>query len=111
MKVSNDNCSTKPKGFRFDKMCKFFYDVAELATNNENNCNMAWEVLNDLKAKLMLNRGNGEISQPGDNIVHGTTKCRELRGIHSSKILSPLVVRSNGHQLYKQKQSKNEQII
>ena len=44
-------------------MCNFFYDVAELATNNENNCNVVLEVLNDLKEKLMLNGGGGEISQ------------------------------------------------
>ncbi|KAK9175441.1 hypothetical protein WN944_027448 [Citrus x changshan-huyou] len=53
---------------------------------------MAWEVLNDLKAKLMLNRGNGEISQPGDNIVHGTTKCKELRGTDVTEIATAALI-------------------
>lgn len=62
-----------------------------------------WEALDDLKAKLMLNRGSGEISQPCSNIVNDTTKCGELHGIHSGKILSPLAIRSKGHRRYKRK--------
>ncbi|KAK9206151.1 hypothetical protein WN943_016424 [Citrus x changshan-huyou] len=111
VKVSNDNWSTKHEGLRFDKMCNFFYDVAELATNNENNCNMVLEVLDDLKAKLMLNGGGGEISQRGSNIAHGRTKYGEVRGSHNGKILSPLAVRSKGRSPYKRRQSKVEQII
>ncbi|KAH9751515.1 protein FAR1-RELATED SEQUENCE [Citrus sinensis] len=83
---------------------------SELATNNENNCNMVLEVLDDLKAKLMLNGGGGEISQRGSNIAHGTTKYGEVHGSHNGKILSPLAVRSKGRPPYKRRQSKVEQI-
>ncbi len=68
----------------------FFNDVAELAINNENNCNIVFEVSDVFKAKLMLNRAVSEISQFGSNIVHGTTKCGELHDIHSGKILSSI---------------------
>lgn len=33
----------------------FFFFVAELTTNNKNNCNVMFGVLDDLKATLMLN--------------------------------------------------------
>ncbi|KAK1568019.1 hypothetical protein Q3G72_019484 [Acer saccharum] len=59
VKISYDNWDVKPEGQRFDRMCNSFYEVADLATNNEETFCMVMEAIDRLKAKLTLDGSGG----------------------------------------------------
>ncbi|KAK1557486.1 hypothetical protein Q3G72_025592 [Acer saccharum] len=107
VKISYDNWDVKPEGQRFDKMCNSFYEVADLATNNETKFCMVMEAIECLKAKLTLDASGGGSGQCGANLIEDIIGNGEL----NSNILTPRVVRSKGRPPYKRRQSKVEQII
>ncbi|KAK0591161.1 hypothetical protein LWI29_036338 [Acer saccharum] len=59
VKISYDNWDIKPEGQRFDRMCNSFYEMADLATNNEETFCMVMEAIDRLKAKLTLDGSGG----------------------------------------------------
>ncbi|KAK0580192.1 hypothetical protein LWI29_037745 [Acer saccharum] len=107
VKISYDNWDVKPEGQRFDKMCNSFYEVADLATNNETKFCMVMEAIKCLKVKLTLDASGGGSGQCGTNLIEDIIGNGEL----NSNILTPRVVRSKGCPPYKRRQSKVEQII
>ncbi|KAK3205429.1 hypothetical protein Dsin_019475 [Dipteronia sinensis] len=88
-------------------MCNSFYEVADLATNNEAKFYIVMEAIECLKAKLTFDASIGGSSQCGANLIEDAIGNGEL----NSKILTPRVVRSKGRPPYKRKKSTVEQII
>ncbi|KAK3190296.1 hypothetical protein Dsin_029857 [Dipteronia sinensis] len=108
VKIGYDNWSIKPEGHRFDKMCNSFYEVAHLATSNDDKCNIVLEMINDLKMKLISYEGDDGSIQRIINLSDDT----EDKNFHSApkenrNILTPMAVRSKGRPPFKRKQSKN----
>ncbi|KAI9199957.1 hypothetical protein LWI28_000842 [Acer negundo] len=107
VKISYDNWDVKPEGQHFDKMCNSFYEVEDLATNNEAKFCMVMEAIECLKAKLTLDARDERSSQCGANLIEDAIGNGEL----NSNILTPRVAKSNGRPPYKRRQSKVEQIV
>ncbi|KAK3172179.1 hypothetical protein Dsin_033160 [Dipteronia sinensis] len=112
VKIGYDNWSIKPEGHRFDKMCNSFYEVAHLATSNDDKCNIVLEMINDLKMKLISYEGDDGSIQRIINLSDDT----EDKNFHSApkenrNILTPMAVRSKGRPPFKRKQSKVDQIV
>ena len=74
MKISYVDSNNKSEGYRFDKMCTYFYDVADLEVDSDENCNELMKVLIELKIKLQ-----------GKSNVAG---CNEDNGISTNFILN-----------------------
>ncbi|TXG64080.1 hypothetical protein EZV62_011074 [Acer yangbiense] len=108
VKISYDNWDVKPEGQRFDRMCNSFYEVADLATNNEETFCMVMEAKDRLKAKLTLDGSGGGSSQCCAILIEDAIGNEELNNTSNEKsnILTPRVVRSKGRPPYKRKQSK-----
>ncbi|KAK2641451.1 hypothetical protein Ddye_023214 [Dipteronia dyeriana] len=113
VKISYDNWDVKPEGQRFDKLCNSFYEVADLATNNEETFCMVMEAIDCLKVKLTLDGSGCGSGQCCANLIKDSVGNEDLNNTSNEKrnILTPRVVRSKGRPPYKRKQSKVEQII
>ncbi|KAK2654384.1 hypothetical protein Ddye_014240 [Dipteronia dyeriana] len=113
VKISYDNWDVKPEGQRFDKMCNSFYEVADLATNNEETFCMVMKAIDCLKAKLTIDGSGCGSSQCCANLIKDAIENEDLNNTSNEKrnILTPRVVRSKGRPPYKRRQSKVKQII
>ncbi|XP_031273009.1 protein FAR-RED IMPAIRED RESPONSE 1-like [Pistacia vera] len=113
VKISYNSWSTNIEGQRFDKLSNLFSTVADLASTNEDDCNMMMNVINDLKNKLISTESVGGNDRRENLSSHSIMNCESVGGASkegSSNILNPRAIRSKGHPLFKRKQSSLEQI-
>ncbi|KAL7219692.1 hypothetical protein ACSBR2_012703 [Camellia fascicularis] len=104
-----------PETRRYNKMFNAFNDVAYLATDCENRCDMVVEQLFELKGKFKeeveIDYGNNKSSFVSNH--HNSTTYGD--GVSKSKesrtILDPVVLRQKGRPLCKRKQSMVEKVI
>ncbi|KAK1579019.1 hypothetical protein Q3G72_034960 [Acer saccharum] len=113
VKISYVDSSNKSEGHRFDKMCTYFYDVADLAVDSDENCNEVIKVLIELKTKLQGKSNVACCSEDNGISTNFMTNGKELGGFaeeENRNILSPQQVRSKGRPPCKRKTSKIEKI-
>ncbi|XP_031250378.1 protein FAR1-RELATED SEQUENCE 2-like [Pistacia vera] len=114
VRISYNSWNTTLEGQRFDQMCNLFSTVADLASSNEDDCNMVIEIINDMKNRLMSNESVGGIGKRLNVSTSSRTNCEGVDDTTkegSSNILTPRAVRSKGRPPFKRKQSKLEQIV
>ncbi|XP_028065479.1 protein FAR-RED IMPAIRED RESPONSE 1-like [Camellia sinensis] len=107
--INYNNSSMLPETRRYNKMFNVFNDVADLATDCENRCDMVVEQLLELKGKLKeeveIDYGNNKssfVSNHHNSTTHGdgVSKSKESR-----IILDPVAIRQKGRPPCKRKQS------
>ncbi|XP_028121470.1 protein FAR1-RELATED SEQUENCE 6-like [Camellia sinensis] len=110
--INYNNSSMLPETRRYNKMFNVFNDVADLATDCENRCDMVVEQLLELKGKLKeeveIDYGNNKssfVSNHHNSTTHGdgVSKSKESR-----IILDPVALRQKGRPPCKRKQSMVE---
>ncbi|XP_031287096.1 protein FAR1-RELATED SEQUENCE 2-like [Pistacia vera] len=102
IKVSYNRWSTNVEGQRFEKLSNIMLIVADMASNNEENCNMLMEFMIGMRKKLEHKESKGELgSKDGDS--------PPKEG--NSLIVSPHAVHSKGHPSCKRKQLKVDEIM
>ncbi|XP_031252418.1 protein FAR1-RELATED SEQUENCE 5-like [Pistacia vera] len=80
VKISYNSWSTNLEGQRFDQLSNLFSTVANLASNNEDDCNMVIEMMNDMKNKLMSNESVGGIDKRLNMSANSRTNCESIAG-------------------------------
>ncbi|XP_031279927.1 uncharacterized protein LOC116138355 [Pistacia vera] len=113
VKISYNSWSTNLDRQRFDELSNLFSVVVDLASSNEDDCNMVKEMINDMKNKLMSNKSVGIYKRPN---MSGNSRmiCEggdDTLKEGSSNILTPRAVHSKGRPPFKRKQSKVEKIV
>ncbi|KAL7199240.1 hypothetical protein ACSBR2_021512 [Camellia fascicularis] len=101
--INYNNSSMLPETRRYNKMLNVFNDVADLATDCENRCDMVVEQLLELKGKL---KEEVEIHHNSTTHGDGVSKSKESR-----TILDPVVLRHKGRPPCKRKQSMVEKVV
>ena len=102
IKVSYNRWSTNVEGQCFEKLSNLMLTVADMASNNEEDCNMLMELITGVKNQLEQKEDEGGfVSKEGDN--------PQKEG--NSLINSPRVARSKGRPPCKRKQSKVDEIV
>ncbi|KAL7247237.1 hypothetical protein ACSBR2_002205 [Camellia fascicularis] len=105
--INYNNSSMLPETRQYNKMFNVFNDVADLATDYENRCDMVVEQLLELKGKLKeeveIDCGNNKssfVSNHHNSTTHGdgVSKSKESR-----TILDPVVLRQKGRSPCKRK--------
>ncbi|XP_044505676.1 protein FAR-RED IMPAIRED RESPONSE 1-like isoform X2 [Mangifera indica] len=91
VKISYDSWSTNLEGQRFDQLSSLFNTVADLASNNEDDCNMVIEMINDMKNKLMSNEIVGKIYKKLNMSANSRTNCEGVDGT-LKKVKGELVI-------------------
>ncbi|KAI8026134.1 putative pectinesterase/pectinesterase inhibitor 36 [Camellia lanceoleosa] len=104
-----------PETRRYNKMFNVFNDVADLATDCENRCDMVVEQLLELKGKLKeeveIDYGNNKssfVSNHHNSTTHGDGV---LKSKESRTILDPVVLRQKGRPPCKRKKSMVEKVV
>ncbi|KAK0581459.1 hypothetical protein LWI29_014019 [Acer saccharum] len=113
VKISYVDSNNKSEAHRFDKMCTYFYNVADLVVDSDENCNEVMKVLIELKTKLQGKSNVACCSEDNGISTNFMTNGKVLGGFaeeENRNILSPQQVRSKGHPLCKRKTSKIEKI-
>ncbi|XP_028103346.1 protein FAR-RED IMPAIRED RESPONSE 1-like [Camellia sinensis] len=113
--INYNNSSMLPETRRYNKMFNVFNDMADLATDCENRCDMVVEQLLELKGKLKeeveIDYGNNKssfVSNHHNSTTHGdgVSKSKESR-----IILDPVGLRQKGRPPCKRKQSMVEKVV
>ncbi|KAF9589004.1 hypothetical protein IFM89_017683 [Coptis chinensis] len=105
-----------PKNERFDRMCNAFYEIADLATDNEDKTNIVMKWINGLNNELKKGEGACASSQPITCGSEQPTACETSGNVHTTTkdnglIRSPQSVRGAGRPPFKRKTSKLEQAV
>ncbi|XP_044479705.1 protein FAR-RED IMPAIRED RESPONSE 1-like isoform X2 [Mangifera indica] len=113
VKISYNSWNSNLEGQRFDKLFNYFSVVADLTSNNDNDCNMVIAIITDMKNKLISSE-NVDRNCKSLNMSNSMTNPKVGDGTSNegdNKILTPQAVRSKGRPPFKRKQSKVDQII
>ncbi|KAL7220208.1 hypothetical protein ACSBR2_013135 [Camellia fascicularis] len=94
---------------QYDKLCSYFYEIAEIATESEEKCNHLMSCLSEIKEKMQ---------KTDDRLIESQcpslSPCnKEFNGMSKPciKVLSPLPVRAKGRPPSKRKESKIDQLV
>ncbi|KAL6562536.1 hypothetical protein OROGR_003543 [Orobanche gracilis] len=109
VRVSYSDWSISEEGRRYDKMCSAFFEVADLAYEFEDKCNLVNEKILALKQELTNSEKSCNNSQHSSNFI--SNKVCEESSKGSKTIHTPLVVRCKGRPRVNRLQSKVEQAI
>nr|XP_043633649.1 protein FAR1-RELATED SEQUENCE 1-like [Erigeron canadensis] len=103
VKVTYSDWVGSDEGRRYDRMCSAFSQVADLASELEEKCNLVLNQVTELMSEVTGKKSGPDsfISTPGPS---NSTKS-------STKILDPLVVRRKGRPSSKRLKSNVEEII
>ncbi|KAL7251552.1 hypothetical protein ACSBR1_013398 [Camellia fascicularis] len=108
-KVEKGNQETNEQVQQYDKLCSYFYEIAEIATESEEKCNHLMSCLSEIKEKMQ---------KTDDRLIESQcpslSPCnKEFNGMSKPciKVLSPLPVRAKGRPPSKRKESKIDQLV
>ncbi|OAY74017.1 Protein FAR-RED ELONGATED HYPOCOTYL 3 [Ananas comosus] len=109
VKTWHKNLGSTAKIYRYEEVCRNMYDIADIAAESDEKCELALRTLRDLKTKL-----ENTSSSKGSNDIEyspiATTPSNDASNGRSNdqRVLSPLPVRSKGRPPSKRKESTTD---
>ncbi|XP_057463782.1 protein FAR1-RELATED SEQUENCE 6-like isoform X2 [Actinidia eriantha] len=96
---------------RYDKLCNFFYEIAEIGAESEEKCDHLMGILSEVKGKMQKNddqltKSHCPSLSPCNEEFHGISKAST-----TTRVLSPLPVQTKCRPPSKRKESKVDQVV
>ncbi|OAY75154.1 Protein FAR-RED ELONGATED HYPOCOTYL 3 [Ananas comosus] len=112
VKTWHKNLGSTAEIYRYEEVCRNMYDIADIAAESDEKCELALRTLRDLKTKLentSSSKGSNDIeyspiaATPSNDASNGRS--------NDQRVLSPLPVRSKGRPPSKRKESTTDKIV
>ncbi|OAY70578.1 Protein FAR-RED IMPAIRED RESPONSE 1, partial [Ananas comosus] len=109
VKTWHKNLGSTAEIYRYEEVCRNMYDIADIAAESDEKCELALRTLRDLKTKLentSSSKGSNDIeyspiaATPSNDASNGRS--------NDQRVLSPLPVRSKGRPPSKRKESTTD---
>ncbi|OAY67210.1 Protein FAR-RED ELONGATED HYPOCOTYL 3, partial [Ananas comosus] len=109
VKTWHKNLGSTAEIYRYEEVCRNMYDIADIAAESDEKCELALRTLRDLKTKLentSSSKGSNDIeyspiaATPSNDASNGRN--------NDQRVLSPLPVRSKGRPPSKRKESTTD---
>ncbi|XP_020109279.1 protein FAR-RED IMPAIRED RESPONSE 1-like [Ananas comosus] len=112
VKTWQKNLGSTAEIYRYEEVCRNMYDIADIAAESDEKCELALRTLRDLKTKLentSSSKGSNDIeyspiaATPSNDASNGRS--------NDQRVLSPLLVRSKGRPPSKRKESTTNKVV
>ncbi|XP_020081856.1 protein FAR-RED ELONGATED HYPOCOTYL 3-like isoform X2 [Ananas comosus] len=112
VKTWHKNLGSTAEIYRYEEVCRNMYDIADIAAESDEKCELALRTLRDLKTKLentSSSKGSNDIeyspiaATPSNDASNGRS--------NDQRVLSPLPVRSKGRPPSKRKESTTDKVV
>ncbi|XP_020080380.1 protein FAR-RED IMPAIRED RESPONSE 1-like [Ananas comosus] len=112
VKTWHKNLGSTAEIYRYEVVCSNMYDIADIAAESDEKCEVALRTLRDLKTKLEYtssSKGSNDIeySPIAATPSNGASDDRS----NDRRVLSPLPVRSKGRPPSKRKESMTDKVV